>query len=207
MKRDILHVAHDSDVSHSTQSPAVCQLTSELADALDFRVTIEPKPKNGSRLKLQVMADKPVTVTREQTGRFGNQEWLDSELPWRLPWWLADWQCFSPVDGLYNPHPAAGGSMRHFPTPGNDIVQNRTVARPKRFELLAPQIRSLALGRGLRDHLDGENTPTVVILSVMMDRRANTGSTAEPIFFLRGIDGRSASACRRDSMTLRARDF
>ena len=73
--------------------------------------------------------------------------------------------------------------MRHFPTPGNDIVQNRTVARPKRFELLAPQNRSLALGRGLRDRLDGENTPTVVILSVMMDRRASTGSTAEPNFF------------------------
>ena len=30
--------------------------------------------ENGSRLKLQVMADKPVTVTREQTGRFGNQD-------------------------------------------------------------------------------------------------------------------------------------
>ena len=25
--------------------------------------------------------------------------------------------------------------MRHFPTPGNDIVQNRTVARSERFEL------------------------------------------------------------------------
>src|SRR5882762_6856490 len=38
VKRDMLHVAHDSDVSHSTPwrghgSPAVCQLTSELADA------------------------------------------------------------------------------------------------------------------------------------------------------------------------------
>ena len=28
--------------------------------------------------------------------------------------------------------------MRYFPTPGNGIVQNRTVARPKRFELLTP---------------------------------------------------------------------
>src|SRR5882672_6817939 len=56
VKRDMLHVAHDSDGSHSTPwrgygSPAVCKLTSELADASDFRVTIEPKPKNGSRLK------------------------------------------------------------------------------------------------------------------------------------------------------------
>jgi hypothetical protein len=66
-------------VSHSTQwrgygSTAVCRFTSELADAPDFRLTIEPKPKNGSRLKSQAMADKPVTVTREQTGRFGNQD-------------------------------------------------------------------------------------------------------------------------------------
>ena len=83
VKRDMLHVAHDSDVSHSTQwrgcgPSAVCQFTSELADAPDFRVTREPKPKNGSRLKSQVMADKPVTISRERigrkTGRLGNHD-------------------------------------------------------------------------------------------------------------------------------------
>ncbi len=47
----------------------VCQLTSELMDAPDFRVTIEPTPENGLRLKSQVMADKPVTVRRERIGR------------------------------------------------------------------------------------------------------------------------------------------
>jgi mRNA interferase MazF len=47
----------------------VCQLTSELADAPDFRVTIEPGPENGLRLKSQVMADKPVTIRRERIGR------------------------------------------------------------------------------------------------------------------------------------------
>jgi mRNA interferase MazF len=56
----------------------VCQLTSELADAPDFRVTVEPKPENGLRLRSQVMADKPVTVRRERigqkTGRLGNQD-------------------------------------------------------------------------------------------------------------------------------------
>ena len=59
-------------------SVVVCQLTSELADAPDFRVTVEPKPKNGLRLRSQVMADKPATVRRERIGkkigRLGNQD-------------------------------------------------------------------------------------------------------------------------------------
>jgi mRNA interferase MazF len=50
-------------------SVVICQLTSELADAPDFRVTIEPAPENGLRLKSQAMADKPVTVRRERIGR------------------------------------------------------------------------------------------------------------------------------------------
>ena len=63
-------------VNHA--SVVVCQLTSELADAPDFRVIIEPKPENGLRFKSQVMADKPVTIRRERirqtTGRLGNQD-------------------------------------------------------------------------------------------------------------------------------------
>jgi mRNA interferase MazF len=59
-------------------SVVLCQLTSELADAPDFRVTIEPKPENGLRVKSQVMADKPVTVRRERIrqkiGRLGNKD-------------------------------------------------------------------------------------------------------------------------------------
>ena len=50
-------------------SVVVCQLTSELVDAPDVRVTIEPKPENGLRLKSQVMADKPVTLRRERIGQ------------------------------------------------------------------------------------------------------------------------------------------
>src|ERR1700757_1494192 len=50
-------------------SVIVCQMTSELADAPDFRVTIEPAPENGLRARSQVMADKPVTVRRERIGR------------------------------------------------------------------------------------------------------------------------------------------
>ena len=59
-------------------SVVVCQLTSELADAPDFRLTIEPTPENGLRVRSQVMADKPVTVRRERIerkfGRLGNQD-------------------------------------------------------------------------------------------------------------------------------------
>jgi mRNA interferase MazF len=62
----------------SHASVVICQLTSDLADAPDFRVTIEPNPENGLRLKSQVMADKPVTVRRERIGqrigRLGNQD-------------------------------------------------------------------------------------------------------------------------------------
>ena len=59
-------------------SVVVCQLTSELVDAPDFRLTIEPSPGNGLRPKSQVMADKPVTVRRERIGqrigRLGDQD-------------------------------------------------------------------------------------------------------------------------------------
>jgi len=49
-------------------SVIVCPLTSELAEA-DFRVTIEPGPETGLRLRSQVMADKPVTIRRERIGQ------------------------------------------------------------------------------------------------------------------------------------------
>lgn len=50
-------------------SVVVCQLTSELADAPDFRVTVDPNSENGLRVTWQVMADKPVTIRRERIGR------------------------------------------------------------------------------------------------------------------------------------------
>ena len=56
----------------------VCQLTSELVDAPDFRVSVDPTPENGLRVTSQVMADKPVTIRRDRIGqrigRLGNQE-------------------------------------------------------------------------------------------------------------------------------------
>jgi len=50
-------------------SVVVCQMTSELSDAPDFRVTIEPTETNGLRARSQIMADKPVTIRPERVGR------------------------------------------------------------------------------------------------------------------------------------------
>lgn len=50
-------------------SVVVCQMTSDLSDAPDFRITIEPGDGNGLRDRSQIMADKPVTVRRARIGR------------------------------------------------------------------------------------------------------------------------------------------
>ena len=58
-----------SDVMPPTHaSVVVCPMTSELVEA-DFRITIEPGPDTGLRLRSQIMADKPVTVRRERIGQ------------------------------------------------------------------------------------------------------------------------------------------
>jgi mRNA interferase MazF len=51
------------------ESVIVCQMTSDIAEAPDFRVTIEPTERNGLRTRSQIMADKPVTIRRERVGR------------------------------------------------------------------------------------------------------------------------------------------
>src|SRR5487761_450810 len=50
-------------------SVVICQMTSDVVNAPDFRVTIEPNEKNGLHIRSQVMADKPVTVRRERIGQ------------------------------------------------------------------------------------------------------------------------------------------
>jgi mRNA interferase MazF len=52
----------------SHASVVICPMTSELAEA-DFRITIEPGPETGLRVRSQVMADKPVTIRRERIGQ------------------------------------------------------------------------------------------------------------------------------------------
>jgi mRNA interferase MazF len=50
-------------------SVVICQLTSEVVDAPDFRVTIDPSQSNGLRARSQIMADKPATVRRAWVGQ------------------------------------------------------------------------------------------------------------------------------------------
>jgi mRNA interferase MazF len=50
-------------------SVVVCQMTSEIADASDFRVTIDPSERNGLRIRSQIMADKPVTIRRTRVAQ------------------------------------------------------------------------------------------------------------------------------------------
>jgi mRNA interferase MazF len=50
-------------------SVVVCQMTSDVFDAPDFRVTVDPSGANGLRVRSQIMADKPVTVRRERVGQ------------------------------------------------------------------------------------------------------------------------------------------
>ena len=45
----------------------ICQITSDLSEA-EFRITVEPDPHTGLRIRSQVMTDKPATVRRERIG-------------------------------------------------------------------------------------------------------------------------------------------
>lgn len=50
-------------------SIVICQMTSEIVEAPDFRVTIDPSEGNGLRARSQIMTDKPVTVRRARIGQ------------------------------------------------------------------------------------------------------------------------------------------
>lgn len=50
-------------------SVVVCQMTSDLSETVEFRITVEPSRVNGLRVRSQVMADKPVTIRRERIGK------------------------------------------------------------------------------------------------------------------------------------------
>jgi mRNA interferase MazF len=57
------------DNSFDTDSVTVCGLTSELVNAADLRLMIEPTPDNGLQLTSQVMIDKVTTVPRVKLGK------------------------------------------------------------------------------------------------------------------------------------------
>ena len=59
-------------------SVIVCRLTSALAEAAEFRVTIKPDAENGLGAISQVMADKSVTIGRTRVGQhIGWLQWGD----------------------------------------------------------------------------------------------------------------------------------
>jgi mRNA interferase MazF len=58
-------IVQSNAIPENHSSVVSCQMTSELAEA-DFRVTIQPAPETGLRVRSQVMADKPVTIRRER---------------------------------------------------------------------------------------------------------------------------------------------
>jgi mRNA interferase MazF len=61
-------VVQSNAIPESHASIVICPMTSELAEA-DFRITVEPGPEIGLRVRSQIMADKPVTIRRERIGR------------------------------------------------------------------------------------------------------------------------------------------
>lgn len=61
VQSDVLSAEHESVI--------VCQMTSDLADASDFRISVDPSAENGLRVRSQIMVDKPVTVRRERIGQ------------------------------------------------------------------------------------------------------------------------------------------
>jgi len=56
-------------LSDTHASVIVCPLTSATTDIPEFRISIEPNPNNGLRVRSQIMADKPVTVRRDRIGQ------------------------------------------------------------------------------------------------------------------------------------------
>jgi mRNA interferase MazF len=61
-------VVQSNAIPESHASIVICPMTSELAEA-DFRITVEPGPEIGLRVRSQIMADKSVTIRRERIGR------------------------------------------------------------------------------------------------------------------------------------------
>lgn len=58
-----------SDLFRHLYSVTVLPLSSELLDAPDFRITIEPTPDNGLQLRSQVLVDKAHTLPIHKLGR------------------------------------------------------------------------------------------------------------------------------------------
>ena len=61
-------IVQSNAIPESCASVVICPMTSELVEA-ELRITIDPAPETGLRVRSQPMVDKPVTVGREQIGQ------------------------------------------------------------------------------------------------------------------------------------------
>ena len=61
-------IVQSNAIPESHASVVICPMTTELVEA-DFRITIEPGPGTGLRVRSQVMADEPVAIRRERIGQ------------------------------------------------------------------------------------------------------------------------------------------
>lgn len=81
-------------LSETYGSVVLCQMTSTIIDAPRIRITIEPRDRNGLRVRSQIMADKPVTVERRRLGRvigrLNDEEMADLDLALAFVMGLAD---------------------------------------------------------------------------------------------------------------------
>jgi mRNA interferase MazF len=57
-----------SDLFAEHPSVTILPVTSEIRDALLFRITVDPTPENGMRRPSQIMIDKAHTVRRDKIG-------------------------------------------------------------------------------------------------------------------------------------------
>jgi mRNA interferase MazF len=66
--RPAVIITDDAILEDGHQAIAVCQLTSTLNELADYRVTVDPTPEDGLRVRSDIMADKPATVIRHKIG-------------------------------------------------------------------------------------------------------------------------------------------
>lgn len=66
--RPAVVVTADALLDREHDAVVLCQLTSTINDLADFRVSIDPARENGLQLRSDIMADKPVAVSRRRIG-------------------------------------------------------------------------------------------------------------------------------------------
>lgn len=62
-------IVQSDALSRTAASVIICQMTTDLMNFPDFRVTVEPNAENGLRARSQIMVDRPTTVRRERIGK------------------------------------------------------------------------------------------------------------------------------------------